>query len=173
MIERMTWPAAEQIESRCLCLVPLEIDHAEQMVEVLADRLLYQYTGGLPPTLEQLRRRYVAQAVGYSDDGTQGWLNWVVTLASSHQAIGYVQATIQERDTVLEAEVAWVIASDYQGQGMATEAAATMVQWLQAHCVSRLVAHIHPEHASSAGVALNLGLHPTGVVEDGETRWQA
>jgi len=55
---------------------------------------------------------------------------------------------------------------------MATEAAAAMVHWLRARGVDRLVAHVHPEHAASVGVARNLGLHPTGVIDDGEARWQ-
>lgn len=169
----MGWPRAEPVESQRLRLVPLSVEHAEHMVEVLADPALYEYTGGGPPTLGQLRDRYATQVVGHSADGTHGWLNWVVTLAGSAEPVGYVQATLQRRERAMEAEIAWVIAPRHQGQGLATEAATTMTTWLRAHGVEHLVAHVHPAHDASAGVARNVGLRPTGTVDDGEDRWQS
>jgi hypothetical protein len=47
-----------------------------------------------------------------------------------------------------------------------------MINWLTAHVVGPRVAHIHPTRAVSQVVALNLGLRPTPVVDDGEVRWQ-
>lgn len=142
------------------------------MVHVLADPSLYEFIGGQPPTLEQLRQRYRAQTVGHSDDNAQWWLNWVVTLRGSRQAIGYVQATVEHRADALEANLAWVISPAEQGCGIAAEATAAMIGWLTATGVHRYVAYIHPEHAASAAVARRQGLHPTEVIEDGEIRWQ-
>ncbi len=62
------------------------------MVAVLSDPSLYEFTGGTPPTLEELTARYARQAVGHSPDGTEQWLNWVVLLDSA--PVGYVQATV-------------------------------------------------------------------------------
>lgn len=39
--------------------------------------------------------------------------------------------------------------------------------------VRELVAHIHPDHAASAAVAVAAGLGPTEEWEDGERRWAA
>jgi len=39
------------------------------------------------------------------------------------------------------------------------------------HGVGVLVAHIHPKHMASVGVARSLGLAPTEVVVGGEVRW--
>ncbi|MFI5080697.1 MAG: hypothetical protein ACHQCE_06480 [Streptosporangiales bacterium] len=36
-----------------------------------------------------------------------------------------------------------------------------------------VVAHIHPGHLASQGVARAAGLSPTGDVHDGEVRWSA
>ena len=69
------------------------------------------------------------------------------------------------------AEIAWVIASPFQGQGYAKEAAAEIVAWLREHRVCVFVAHIHPMHAASIAVARHLGLTATEVRVDGETRW--
>lgn len=39
--------------------------------------------------------------------------------------------------------------------------------------VSRLRAHIHPEHEASMAVARSVGLAPTDALVDGETRWES
>lgn len=170
----MTWPIAEPIHSRRLRLVPLAVDHADQMVDVLADPSLYAYTGGEAPTREQLHRRYTAQTVGHSADGTEGWLNWVIAAHNRPERfIGYVQATVTERESIWEADIAWVVGREYQRRGLATEAAGAMMQWLRTTGVERLIAHIDPAHSASARVAQKLRLAPTGTIVDGETRWQS
>jgi len=146
-------------------LVPLSVDHAPAMVEALADPSLYEFTGGAPPTLEELTARYERQVVGHSPDGNERWLNWVVLLDAD--PVGYVQATVVGDS----AEVAWVISPSVQGRGVATRAARAMGEQLRAAGVRRLVAHVHPDHAASARVAERLGLRPTDEVEDGEVRW--
>ena len=146
-------------------LTPLTVEHATAMVAVLSDPSLYEFTGGTPPTLEELTDRYTRQAVGHSPDGTEQWLNWVVLLDSA--PVGYVQATVVGDS----AEIAWVISPSVQGRGLATEAARRMSELLSAAGVRRLVAHVHPDHAASARVAERLGLRRTDVVEGGEVRW--
>ena len=64
-----------------------------------------------------------------------------------------------------------MISPSVQGRGLATEAATAMADRLTAAGVTRLVAHVHPDHAASARVAERLGLRRTDVVEDGEVRW--
>lgn len=159
----------DPLASERLRLEPITVEHAPAMVAVLADPSLYEFTGGQPPTLTELSARYARQAAGRSPDGSQHWLNWIVVLSdqADDRPIGYVQATV----VGTEAEIAWVVSPAHQGRGLATEAAAAMVDWLAAAGITQLVAHIHPDHAASAGVCTRLGLEPTEVVEDGEVRW--
>ena len=147
-------------------LEPLTVEHAAAMVTVLADPGLYEFTGGMPPTLDELTARYTRQSAGRSPDGSEQWLNWVVRVGE--EPVGYVQATV----TGPSAEIAWVISPSHQGRGLASEAAGLMVDRLAASGVTELVAHIHPDHAASGRVAERLGLRPTGLVEDGEDRWE-
>jgi RimJ/RimL family protein N-acetyltransferase len=161
---------AEPLTGARLSLEPLRAGHAEEMHPVLADPRLYAFTGGQPPTPAELRARYARQAAGRSEDGSQWWLNWVVRHTGDGPAAGFVQATVG-RD-LASAEVAWVIDVRWQGQGLAREAAALVLGWLDAHGVTGVFAHIHPEHAASAAVARHVGLTPTGIVEDGEVRWE-
>lgn len=169
----MAWPVIEPVETERLRLEALTVDHAGLMVEVLEDGALYQYIGGQPPTLSELRLRYAAQAVGHSEDRSQWRLNWIVSLRDSACTIGYVQATVEPASTGSQATIAWVIAPDFQRRGLATEAAVAMVDWLSTMGVDHLIACIHPAHAASQAVARRLGLHPTSVIEDGEVRWRS
>ncbi|MBB5787110.1 GNAT family N-acetyltransferase [Jiangella mangrovi] len=150
-------------------LVPLTVDDAADMAEVLADPALYAFIGGAPPTLPELRARYERLAAGRSPDGSEEWLNWVVRRRPDSRAVGYVQATVTDEGR--QAEIAWVVGTAFQGQGYATAAAAALVGWLDARGVHTVVAHVHPDHAASEAVARRAGLHPTDHYEDGERRW--
>lgn len=159
------------IETARLVLEPLEPGHADEMVAVLADPVLYRHTGGQPPSDDELRRRYELQARGRSDDGTALWLNWIVRERSTGAAVGFVQATVGI--AARTADVAWVVGVPFQGRGYAREAAMAMVDRLHDEGVDGVTAHIHPDNAPSEGVARALGLGPTTTVVDGEVRWEA
>ncbi|TDP89371.1 GNAT family N-acetyltransferase [Labedaea rhizosphaerae] len=151
------------IETPRLDLVPLQVEHADEMAQVLADPSLHAFIGGVPATAGQLRSRYERVIAGPSTPG-ESWLNWVIRLRDEDCLTGYVQATVSG-DT---AEIAWVVGTAWQGRGIAGEAASALVEWLP---VRTVVAHIHPEHKASAAVAAAAGLAPTDVWQDGELRW--
>ncbi len=58
----MPWPYAVRLRSDRLVLDPLSIEHADVMVNVLAPRELYRFTGGEPPSAEDLRRATPARS---------------------------------------------------------------------------------------------------------------
>lgn len=164
------WDAVtEVIDTERLTLTPLAVEDAKEMVRVLADPGVYEFIGGTPPTLDQLRRQYGSQVVGHSEDGTQDWLNWIVRLRDGHAAVGTVQATVF--DAGARGEIAWIVGVPWQGNGYAVEAAAAIAQWLRRRHVGWLTAHVHPEHGASVAVARSAGLAPTAEVYDGEQRW--
>ena len=166
------WPTAQQIDTRRLRLEPLRIEHAEEMAVRLDDPGLHAFTGGRPATVDELRARYARQVVGHSADAGEGWLNWIVRLKDTRELAGTVQATVRRgTGPHLCADVAWVVASSYQGQGIASEASMAMVEWLRDQGVNEIVALIHPDHSASSTVARHLGLGPTRDVVDGEVRW--
>jgi len=158
--------AAKLVTSR-LVLTPLALADAPDMAEVLSDPVLYTHTGGSPPTLEELTSRYRRQLDGPWPDG-QVWLNWVVRLPSE-EAIGYVQATVTEQG----ADLAWVISTDHQRQGYASEATRGVAEWLGRHSIDRLTAHVAPGHTGSERVATHVGMKPSGNFDDdGEQIWR-
>lgn len=109
---------------------------------------------------------------GWSADGTQQWFNWVLRRRDDGRATGYVQASVSSDDDAAPvAELAWVVGTAHQGQGLAREGGRAMADWLTAQGVRRLVAHVHPDHVASAAVARSLGLAATDELVDGEVRW--
>ncbi|MFG2722164.1 GNAT family N-acetyltransferase [Streptomyces sp. NPDC048416] len=161
---------AQRIETARLDLVPLRVDHADEMAAVLSDPALHAFTGGAPDTARDLRARYERLSTG-SPDPAVSWLNWVILLRDEGCLTGTVQATIGPCALGARAEIAWVVGTPWQHRGIAGEAARGLVTWLGGQPVEELVAHIHPEHHASAGVAATCGLTPTDEWQDGERRW--
>ncbi|MFD5267612.1 GNAT family N-acetyltransferase [Streptomyces sp. NPDC058335] len=159
----------EPLVSDRLGLVPLRADHAREMAAVLSDPALHTYIGGSPSTPEALRARYERLVAG-SPEPDRTWWNWVLRLRETGRLVGTVQATLAEEGRL--AEIAWVVGTPWQGRGLATEAARTLVGGLREQGVRTVVAHIHPEHHASAAVAAAAGLAPTGQQQDGEVRWR-
>jgi RimJ/RimL family protein N-acetyltransferase len=172
MSDTASWPVAMPIATARLQLEPLRVEHAAEAFAVFDDARLHTWTGGSPYSPDRLRERYGRQAAGRSPDGTRGWLNWMLRRTGDGRLVGTVQATAHRpAPDRLEAELAWVIGHPYQGNGYGREAALAMADWLRAHGVTALAAHIHPENAASIGIARALGLTATNTVVDGEIRW--
>lgn len=172
----MTPPARsagpEEITTPRLVLEPLRVEHAREMAAVLRDPALHAFIGGTPYDGPGLRARY-SRLVAGSGDPAVSWWNWVVRLRAEDRLTGTVQATVAwDIPDGTVAEVAWVVGTDWQGRGIATEAAAALVARLAALPVDRVIAHVHPAHRASRSVAAAAGLAPTSVVVDGETRWE-
>jgi RimJ/RimL family protein N-acetyltransferase len=164
---------SDTIVTARLGLVPLRVEDAAEMVHVLRPPELYGFIGGTPPSRSELARRYRAQVAGRSPDGREVWRNWILRERQGSAAVGFVQATIVERrdGAGRSAEIAWLIGVPWQGRGYATEAAAALLAWLGSSGVSEVVAHVHPDHRASAGVAERIGLTPTSELVDGERVW--
>ena len=168
----MEWPDVAPLASDRVLLEPLTVQHAEEMVDVLSEPELYRYIGGEAASVEQLTRRYALQSAGRSADGSQGWFNCIVRRKDTRDAIGYTQATMEWEGSSMTADIAWVIAPRHQGLNFASEAGAAMCEWLRQNGVAQFVAFIDPDNRSSIGVALNLGMHMTDAIVDGENRWE-
>ncbi|MCX5557929.1 GNAT family N-acetyltransferase [Streptomyces sp. NBC_00038] len=160
--------SAETIRTTRLNLLPLRVEHAEEMAQVLSDPALHTFIGGAPATPADLRLRYERLVVG-SPDPAVTWWNWVIQLREGACLVGTVQATV----TGEVAEIAWVLGTPWQGRGIAVEAAEGLVGWLsQEPRIRTVIAHIHPGHRASAAVAAAAGLTPTDRYQDGEVRWE-
>ncbi|SMQ13768.1 Protein N-acetyltransferase, RimJ/RimL family [Streptomyces sp. Ag82_O1-12] len=162
--------AAQAISTERLDLLPLAVEHAEEMAAVLSDPALHTFIGGTPDTPGALRSRYQHMTAGSADPAVS-WLNWVIRLRDESCLTGTVQATVSSCGHGLIAEIAWVVGTPWQGRGIASEAARGLVAWLGQQPVQTVIAHIHPEHRASVAVATAAGLTPTDEWHEGEIRW--
>jgi RimJ/RimL family protein N-acetyltransferase len=163
--------SAQPLGTRRLELLPLQVEHAEEMATVLADPALHTFTGGAPDAPAALRSRYQRMLAGAPDPAVS-WLNWVIRLREASCLTGTVQATVSPVGDGPVAEIAWVVGTPWQGKGIATEAARALVDWLAQQPLYGIIAHIHPEHRASAAVAAAVGLVPTDEWQDGEILWR-
>ncbi|MEV0319716.1 GNAT family N-acetyltransferase [Streptomyces sp. NPDC050659] len=166
--------AAQAIRTARLDLVPLKVGHADEMAAVLSDPALHTFIGGAPDAPDALRARYRRMTAG-SPDPAVSWCNWVLRLRDEDRLAGTVQATVGPANdgAGLVAEVAWVVGVEWQGRGIAVEAARGLVDWLAGQRdVRQVVAHVHPDHKASAAVATAAGLTPTDEWQDGEVKWR-
>lgn len=152
-----------------LVLEPVGPEHAAEMARVLADPALYAVTGGSPPDEAALRERYARQRDG-SPDPAEEWHTWLVRDGADGPLTGFVQATVTGPGEC--AELAWVVGVPWQGRGLARRAAGVVVGEVRRRGIPVVVAHVRPGHGPSEAVARSLGLAPTDVVVDGETRWR-
>src|ERR1700744_3832427 len=130
----------EPLQTQRLALEPVRPAHAEEMAPLLGDRRLYAFTGGLPPTLAELRARYARQAAGRSPDGVERWFNWIVRRRDDGLAIGFVQAAMSDDPPPPIAVLGWALGVEFHGHGYAREAVGAMLQWLEAIGTARAVA---------------------------------
>lgn len=157
--------STDPLQTERLALSPLEVTDAVEMVGVLSDPLLYEFTGGEPPTLDRLEEQYRYQVAG-SPHRAETWHNWILRFDGA--AVGFVQATVRGET----ADLAWVVGVPWQRRGFGGEASVAMRNWLTERGVVRFTAHIHPEHVASISVAIRLGLRPTEQFDaDGERVW--
>jgi RimJ/RimL family protein N-acetyltransferase len=163
--------AAQPISTARLVLRPLRVDDSAELSQALDDPALHLFIGGSPLDPEQLRERYERLVAG-APDPDQVWLNWAIQQRADASLVGTVQATLTRAGSDWAAEVAWVVGTAWQGQGLAREAALALVTWLADQPVRRVVAHVHPDHRASAAVAWATGLRPTDRMHDGEVRWE-
>lgn len=155
--------------TQTVALRSLAVTDAKAMMCVLADPVLYEYTGGEPPSLAELEEQYLIQVRGRSADYTQEWLN-----PSSNVDLGASRsATSKQRFPSQEGRQRSPGSSVHPGKGagMPRRAVRLLLRLLEARGVHDVMAHIHPSHEASQSVARKVGFIPTQVVVAGEVRW--
>jgi RimJ/RimL family protein N-acetyltransferase len=149
-------------------LVPLRAADAEELFPLLDDSGLHRFIGGAPLPLPELEERYRRLEAGAPPERGETWFNWVIRRAGDGCAVGTAQATVRGD----LAQVAWVVAQRWQGQGYAGDAARALVAWLRGRHGLSVEAHIHPGHKASERVARAAGLALTDEWVEGERVWR-
>ncbi len=143
------------LESARLALEPVNGWHGEPMFAGLKDPLLYTYIPKEPPlAASHVSRRFEALEQRRSPDGAELWLNWAVRLKSNGY-VGLVEATVYADG---QADIAWMIFTPHQRQGLGAEAVGAMLEHLGQMGVRAVRAFIDTRNAASIALAERCGL---------------
>jgi ribosomal-protein-alanine N-acetyltransferase len=125
------------------------------MFGLLAEPDVWSYTDSEPPaSVEELAARHRRLESRQSPDGTELWLNWAVRYGS--ELIGFVQATVRPDRRI---DLAYVIGKRFWGRGFATDAARTMVDFLDAAFPGAdMIASVDHRNTASLKLLSRLGL---------------
>jgi RimJ/RimL family protein N-acetyltransferase len=140
-------------------LEPLQPDHAVEMLPGLSNGEAYRFLPDLPPAdLAELTERYVRQARGRSDDGSELWYNWIIRNPGSDTALGYTQATIRAHAAL----VAYHVFPAYWRSGVGYAAMSETIDQLFLRLrVDRAWALVDTRNAASAALLKKLGFAVT------------
>lgn len=155
----------QRLNTDRLLLEPLTVGHAQAMFGVLAEPELYRHLDHPPPpSVEHVRGVYAQLQQRRSPAGDEQWLNWVLCGADG-APIGFVQATVFEPAS---AWVAYLLASRYWGDGLASEATAAMLAHLERHYgVRQFLATVEAENRRSIALLDRLGFRLASATEAG------
>jgi RimJ/RimL family protein N-acetyltransferase len=144
----------------------LTLEHADEMFALLNDIKLHQHIGGKPiENSETFKLRYSRLAKGWSSDGKEEWINWIIK--NDGLCVGYVQATISNN----EAYIAWVVGTKYQNKGFASAATKILIEWLYKNRTNNIKANIGDLNEPSKRMAIKVGLVKTEMINNGESMW--
>jgi RimJ/RimL family protein N-acetyltransferase len=157
------------IETERLFLRPLVPADAEDLYSIMQDPAIGTFTGDPPPeSVDAVRARIEGWKQGPASQSGDRWLNWLAR-TSEGDAVAHLSATVHGR----AAWLAWIVATERQRRGYATEAARGIRDHLEVNGVMTFFASIAEGHAASEGVARNLGMRLTQRTVDGERVWRA
>jgi len=147
------------LETARLRLRPRTLDDLDAIVAMDTDPEVRRYLGGpLDPVAHRTEVR------GNIADGTMpDYLRWAIEWKDRPGFLG--QCGIRPCHLPGTTELTWRLVRTAWRQGVASEAAATMLAHARAERgVGPVVAFIHPDNAGSQGVARKLGLRPAGEI---------
>lgn len=139
-------------------------DDLNDMATIYADPVVMAFRGSTR-TFEQTQQLFNWMFDNYSKDGFE---LWAIIHKANNQLIGTCGLIAQEVDEQQETEMGYLLASQYWGQGLATEAAIAVRDYgfEQLSC-NRIISLIDPGNIASQKVALKVGL----VYEKDITHW--
>jgi RimJ/RimL family protein N-acetyltransferase len=141
------------VPTRPVTYEPLTPASVPEVATALDDERVYRFIGGRPPRREVERALRRALAGPGPAAAGETWLNVVVRDGASGSVLGRLEATIHHGF----AEVAFLYAPRYWGEGLATEGLLWLHAQLRARAVEALWATTAPGNAASAALLARCG----------------
>jgi ribosomal-protein-alanine N-acetyltransferase len=146
------------LETARLTLRPLTPGDLDALASMYADPEVMRYIGTGGPRGRDDAARYIDRQLDtYAE---RGFGEWATVLRESGDMVGLCGLIVwPDIGGTAELEVAYMLARDAWGKGLATEAAGAIRDWAVSELGRRrLVSCIDPEHAASIHVAQKIGM---------------
>jgi [ribosomal protein S5]-alanine N-acetyltransferase len=158
------------LETPRLLLTEIGPGDLDDIARLYADPEVMRFIGDGSPDGREASAAWVDRAVNHWRE--HGFGTWCVRLRSTDEFMGRASLTKQKFEGGRDAEIGYLLATAYWGQGYATEAAKAV----RDHAVDflgfrRLVALIDADNAASKRVAIKLGMAYERKVRFG-SRWR-
>jgi len=151
-----------------LTLEPITEQHAEELCELFRDPDLHHFVPFEPGTLEQQRERCARWAKRKSPDGSEVWLNWAGRDKATGKLAAHFQAGIKATNNGM-ASIGYVVAGQFQRQGIATEGLEAVFAFLREDFSVREVrAWSDTRNTASHQLAKKLGMVQIGLIKDAD-----
>jgi len=129
------------------------LDDLDAFQLICSDSRIMQYVGNGQPWTRQTSRQFIERAIAMS--ASTGFCQWPLIHADDSTLIGFC-GIVNSDDG---AEIGWRVAHDYWGQGLATEAARTVLRFSFVTLgFQRIIATVQAANLASIRVAEKLGM---------------
>lgn len=148
----------QELTTRRLILRPVCADDYDDLVKLWRDENFTRFTSGRPLSEEEVWFRLLRD-IGHWQIKNYG--NWTIRDSSSHIYLGSVGAFDYRRDidvSMDSPELGWGIPPQYHGQGIASEALESLIEYLDKRpAFERTVCMISPDNHASVKLAARNG----------------
>lgn len=141
---------------------PWAEDDLSLLIRLLGTEDMTRYLGG-PESLEQLRKRHKRYMANLeSGEGSM----FAIVVGSHRVSAGSVGYWVQEEEGAPVWETGWSVLPEFQGMGVATRAAAAVIEQARSDSRHRYI-HAYPsvDNAPSNAVCRKLGFELLGIVD--------
>jgi RimJ/RimL family protein N-acetyltransferase len=146
----------DELVTARLALRPLRESDLDALAAICADPAVMRFLGG-PRTLEETRTGLGWIIAAHRE---QRFGLWATTLRADGTLVGRCGILVQDVEGAREHEIAYLLGSEWWGQGYATEAAAAIRDHARSRLgFDRLISLIAPENTASKAVAVRIGMH--------------
>ncbi|RAM53471.1 MAG: GNAT family N-acetyltransferase [Hapalosiphonaceae cyanobacterium JJU2] len=143
------------IETPRLILRHFTLDDIDELAAIYADPVVMKFYPK-PYTREQTQQQVERIMNMYKE---RGWSLWATIYKADQKLIGRCGLMLQLVDEQQEVEIGYLLAKEYWGQGLATEAAIACRNYgFQELGLNRLISLIDPRNIASQKVAIKNGM---------------
>ncbi|HEY0430094.1 MAG TPA: GNAT family N-acetyltransferase [Pyrinomonadaceae bacterium] len=146
------------IETERLILRRLRVEDAEDLYRIYSNPETMKFMGQGSASVEETRGHIQKHIEKYYNN--YGFGLWATLLKENNSLIGRCGLLYEDIEGIKDLELAYLLDSNYWGQGLATEVARSIVKiGFDGYNFNRIIALINPQNTASIRVAEKVGMN--------------